>query len=82
MFITKKKYEEAIKKVKYESEQEIKRKVEADQDRFWFERRNEQYREDVYRRLSTIEQRLHKLEKMNGLVEDEPICPFAPKASF
>lgn len=82
MFITKKKYEEALRKVEKEVAEKWEHKL-AEYDRnYWREQETNRQREDIARRFDELSRRIHELEKSHGLVEETPVCPYAPKTCY
>lgn len=74
MFITKKKYEEAIDKVKREVADQWERKLAECDKRAWEEQEKYRIREDTSRRFDDLEKRIIALEKEIGLVEETRCC--------
>ena len=74
MFITKKKYEETIDKVKREVADQWERKFCEQDRRFWEDQEKNRIREDFARRFDSLEKRIYTLEKEVGLVEETRCC--------
>lgn len=84
MFITKKKYEEALNKVKCEIEEQCEKRMYEAEKRVWEEQEKFRMREDYDRRFADLEKRIRFLEKNAGFtwMEDDVTCPFAPKPHY
>lgn len=79
MFITKKNYEDALAKQKEEINREWEKMFAERDERFWRQKSEDDFREEVRRRFNAIEKRVHELEKYAGFEEDKPVCPFEVK---
>ena len=79
MFITKKNFEKAIHEAKCEVAHEWERKMCDMEKRMWDEQDRGRMREEYYRRMDALENRIFTLEKKAGLVEETKNCPYEAK---
>lgn len=75
MFITKRKYEEAIHKAKMEVAEQWERKLCDLEKRTWEEQERVRIREDYSRRLEAMEKRILTIEKKIGIAEEMKYRP-------
>lgn len=82
MFISKKKFEEALQEARFKAEAEMQRKWEQrEEDRY----RNDRIREleqGIDERVGIIHRRIDDLEKQLGLTKETHECPFAPTSAW
>lgn len=76
MFITKKAYEKLIENEKKAVAEKWEQKLCDAEKRIWEEQERYRVREDTARRFDELSRRIRELEKITGLVEETPNCPF------
>lgn len=74
MFITKKKFQEALEKEKNAINEKWERKFAEYDKNYWRDYETNRTREDVARRFDALEKRVFALEKEVGLVEETHCC--------
>lgn len=82
MFISKKKFENAIHEAKREVAEQWERKLNEFEKRTWEDQDRYRTAEEYRTRFNAIEKRILALEKTHGLVEETPVCPYVTKCSF
>lgn len=68
MFISRKKFEEALENAKIQSAKET-------EERIWQQERTNRMEEELHRRIADLECRVYKLEFPNGEKVERPIKP-------
>ncbi len=74
MFITKKKFENAIHEAKHEVAEKWEKKLCEMDERHWRDNETRSKYDYYETRFAKIEQRIIDIEKYTGMVEEKPCC--------
>ena len=82
MFITKKKFDAALREAKCEAAKKWESKMYENEKRMWENQDRERIRDSYARRFDNLESRILAIEKAHNMAEDTPTCPMAVRPQF